>query len=72
MKRIVVTTASQFSEDEKKDFEVKLKNKFGDCEVEYHVDEELLGGVIIFDGTIVYDGSLKNRLNKISNLLKKD
>lgn len=72
MKRIVVTTANQFTDNERMDFEKKLRAKFGDCVPEYHVDEELIGGVIIFDGTVVYDGSLKNRLKKISDLLKKD
>lgn len=72
MKKLVVTTAIKFENQDKCELENKLTKTFGSCEIEYHVDEELLGGVIIFDGTTVYDGSLKTKLEKISDALKKD
>lgn len=72
MKKLVVTTAIKFDNEEKRELESKITAVFGSCEMEYHVDEELLGGVIIFDGTTVYDGSLKTKLEKISDVLKKD
>lgn len=72
MKKLVVTTANEFNDAERKEFESKLTAVFGSCEAEYHVDEELLGGVIIFDGSTVFDGSLKSKLERISDALKKD
>ncbi|OGF51568.1 MAG: ATP synthase F1 subunit delta [Candidatus Firestonebacteria bacterium GWA2_43_8] len=39
--------------------------------VEYSVEASLLGGMIITIGTEMYDGSLKNRLAEIGNLLLK-
>ncbi len=72
MKKLVVTTAIKFDDNEKAEFENRLTAVFGPSEAEYHVDEELLGGVIIFDGSTVYDGSIKNKLERISKVLKKD
>ena len=72
MKKLVVTTAMKFEGEEKLDLEKKLLQTFGSSEIEYHVDEELLGGVIVFDGATVYDGSLKTKLETISNVLKKE
>lgn len=62
----------KFEGEEKLDLEKKLLQTFGSSEIEYHVDEELLGGVIVFDGATVYDGSLKTKLETISNVLKKE
>lgn len=72
MKKLVVTTAIRFEGKDKEELETKLTKVFGASEIEYHVDEELLGGVIVFDGSSVYDGSLKTKLERISNVLKKD
>lgn len=72
MKKLVVTTAIAFDEAERVAFEAKATKAFGESEFEYHVDEELLGGVIIFDGERVYDGTVKSKLQKITDLLKKD
>lgn len=72
MKKLVVTASKQFSEEEKSAIEQKLFKAFGESVVEYHVDEELLGGIIVYDGENVYDGSLRHKLQKISDLLKKD
>lgn len=72
MKKLVVTTAIKFEGKDKVELEEKLTKVFGLSEIEYHVDEELLGGVIVFDGSSVYDGSLKTKLERISNVLKKD
>lgn len=62
----------KFEGEEKREFESKLLKTFGEAEIEYHVDEELLGGVIVFDGATVFDGSLKTKLETISNVLKKE
>ena len=72
MKKLVVTTAMKFEGEDKRELESKLLKTFGSSEIEYHVDEELLGGVVIFDGTTVYDGSLKTKLETISKVLKKE
>lgn len=72
MKKLVVTLARQFSEEERVSFEKKLFGVFGEGVVEYHLDEELIGGIIVYDGENVYDGSLRHKLQKISDFLKKD
>lgn len=72
MKRLVVTTAIAFDEQERSAFEEKAIKAFGESEFEYHVDEELIGGVIIFDGERVYDGAVKSKLQRITEVLKKD
>lgn len=72
MKKLVITTARIFDDEQKKVFEEKIFKTFGQSVLEYHVDEALIGGVIIFDGSKVYDGSFKNKLQRISDLLKKD
>lgn len=33
--------------------------------VEYTVDDSIIGGIIVYIGDVVYDGSVKNRLEKI-------
>ena len=72
MKKLVVTTAIAFDEQERVAFEEKAMKTFGESEFEYHVDEELIGGVIIFDGERVYDGTVQSKIQRISDLLKKD
>ena len=44
-----------------------LTDKYGDHSAVYHVDDSLLGGIVIFDGEKVYDGSLKNKLRSLKN-----
>ena len=71
MKKLVVTTSIEFSEEEKGSLKTKLFEVFGPSEVVFGVDEELLGGIIVFDGDSVYDASIKGKLARIGEALKK-
>jgi F-type H+-transporting ATPase subunit delta len=39
-----------------------LDKRYGTYTVTYHIDESLLGGIVIFDGEQVFDGSVKSKL----------
>lgn len=71
MNRLVVTTSYELSDREKENLKVKLFSTFGEREVEFHVDEALLGGIIVFDGNAVYDGSVRGKLKRAADALKK-
>jgi F0F1-type ATP synthase delta subunit len=38
---------------------------FGEISVSYHIDDAIIGGIIIFDGEKIYDGSIRTQLNNI-------
>ncbi len=49
-------------------FSAKLKKEIT---AEYLIDETLIGGIIVFDGERVYDGSVRSKLEKIRNEITK-
>ena len=70
--RAKVISAAQLSKDEQsriKDALSKISGKNVAMEVE--VDEGLLGGVVTYMGSQVYDGSIKNQLTQIKDNLSK-
>ena len=70
--RARVVSAAQLSDKEKssiKDALSKISGKEVTLEVE--VDESLLGGVVAYMGSQVYDGSIKNQLTQIKDNLSK-
>lgn len=71
MKRLVVTTSYALTDKEKEELKVRLFSTFGSSEVEFHVDEAILGGIIVFDGNAVYDGSIRGKLKRAADALKK-
>ena len=71
MKKLVVTTSYLLTDEEKDELKQKLVSTFGEAEIEYHADEDILGGIIVFDGNSVYDGSVRGKLKRASQLLKK-
>lgn len=68
-----VTTPTPLSEDRKKDVEAKLKETtdYVSFEMNYHVDPELIGGMVIRIGDRVVDSSIRTKLNKLSRELSK-
>ena len=68
-----VTSALPLSEDQKKRVEERLLETTGfvSLEMEYAVDESLLGGLVIRIGDRVVDGSIKTRLEEIRRDLMK-
>ena len=70
--RARVVSAARLSDAEKnriKDALSKISGK--DVALEVEVDENLLGGVVAYMGSQVYDGSIKNQLNQIKDNLSK-
>ena len=65
MIKLTITTSVELSDNEKNGLEKRLMKKYGDYfRTDYHVDDDLIGGIIIFDGEKVYDGSIRTQLEK--------
>lgn len=59
-----VTSAIALTNGEKSDFKEKLSAKYGaNLEIDFKVDEKILGGVIVQVGDKILDGSLLTKLN---------
>lgn len=68
---IQVTSSSQLNEELKTLLEQKLKNKFGDLEIQYSVDPKLILGLTIKVDDEEYYSNLNYEINYIlSQLLK--
>ncbi len=69
-KEVVIQSAEKVPSGEKKDLEAKLVAEHGSgLNFSYKEDPSLLGGLKIKVGSVVYDGSVKTRLNQISEVL---
>jgi F-type H+-transporting ATPase subunit delta len=70
--RAKVVSASKLKDKEKNRIQEALSKISGkDVILEVEVDESLLGGVVAYMGSQVYDGSLKNQLAQIKDSLSK-
>lgn len=65
--KITITTSSELSTSKRVEIEKRLIEKYGEIVAIYHVDEAIVGGIIIFDGKTAYDGSIKASLEKIKD-----
>ncbi len=65
--KLTITTSRELSDQKKAEIEAKLQKKYGDFEAIYRIDKGIVGGIIIFDGQIAYDGSLKTQLTKLKD-----
>ncbi len=70
MRNITVTTAKEITEKDLKKITQYLDKKYGEYSVNYVVEDELVGGIIIFDGEKIYDGSIRGQLTSVMNKLK--
>ena len=70
--RADVTTAINISDAQKEQIEKKLleTTKYETFEMYYHVDESLIGGMVIRIGDRVVDSSIKTKLYELSRELK--
>jgi F-type H+-transporting ATPase subunit delta len=65
-----IETASEVDPTMRSEIETNLKNKYGtDLSTEFHVDPQLLGGMRIRVGNDVWDGSVRNRLQRLQHEL---
>jgi F-type H+-transporting ATPase subunit delta len=65
-----IETASQVDPAIRSEIVANLRDKYGnDVEAEFQVDPELLGGMRIRVGSDVWDGSVRNRLERLQHEL---
>jgi F-type H+-transporting ATPase subunit delta len=65
-----IETASDVDSAIRSEIEANLKSKYGnDLSTEFHVDPKLLGGMRIRVGNDVWDGSVRNRLERLQHAL---
>lgn len=65
-----IETASEVDPPMRSEIEANLKNKYGnDLSSEFNVDPQLLGGMRIRVGNDVWDGSVRNRLQRLQHEL---
>lgn len=65
-----IETASEMDPAIRSEIEANLRSKYGnDLATEFHVDPQLLGGMRIRVGSDVWDGSVRNRLERLQQEL---
>ena len=65
-----IDTASEVDPAIRSEIEANLKSKYGnDLSTEFHIDPQLLGGMRIRVGNDVWDGSVRNRLERLQHEL---
>lgn len=66
----IIETASEVDPAIRSEIVANLKNKYGDdLATDFHVDPQLLGGMRIRVGSDVWDGSVRNRLQRLQHEL---
>lgn len=72
IKKIGITSSYPLSDTQKKSIKAILENTLSlPLELEEHVDAAIISGLVINLGGLVLDGSLSNKLRKITPLLRK-
>ena len=67
---VTVTAASELNESQRQAIAAALKERLGrEVRLETRLDENLIGGAVIRAGDVVIDGSLRSRLEGLSNAL---
>ena len=65
-----IETASEMDPAIRSEIEANLRSKYGnDLATEFHVDPQLLGGMRIRVGSDVWDGSVRDRLERLQQEL---
>jgi F-type H+-transporting ATPase subunit delta len=65
-----VTSATKLSAAQQKEISTALRARLGrDINLETEIDESLIGGAVIRAGDVVIDGSLRARLDSLTNVL---
>jgi len=67
----VVVSAVPLDEEERKTLEEKLRARFGErLAIDYRVDPDILGGMIVRVGDVLMDYSLRSRLESLRQRLE--
>ncbi len=70
MTELTVTSRSPLSEARRVAIENEFGKKYGEFTVKYVIDDALIGGLIVFDGEKVYNGSVSGRLEALRRAVK--
>ena len=71
MKTLRVLSSKPLSQESKEKIEILFRKKVeGQAEFVYEIDESLIGGIKVFDGSIVYDGTISGKLEQIKQSLR--
>lgn len=70
MTKLTVTTAVPLTDGKKAEIEQVFAAKYRDFTVEYVVNDAILGGMIVFDGDRVYNGSAARQLELLREKVK--
>jgi len=66
-----VTSADELSEDEKNNITTQLKNTLGQkLSLNFDVDKDIIGGLIVKVGSKMIDTSIANKINKLKIAMK--
>ena len=66
-----VTSANELSEDEKNNIKNQLKNSLGQkLSLNFEVDKDIIGGLIVKVGSKMIDTSIANKINKLKIAMK--
>lgn len=65
MTNLTITTSEALDAAQKASIKERMQKKYGEITVIYRIDDALIGGIMIFDGDKVFDGSIRTHLNKI-------
>jgi len=67
---VTVTSAAKLSAAQQKEISTALRARLGrDINLETEIDKSLIGGAVIRAGDVVIDGSLRARLDSLTNVL---
>lgn len=67
---LTVTSARVLEAEERNKIESVFSKKYDDpIDAEYLVDDSLIGGLMVFDGKTVYNGSVKSKLERLKERL---
>ena len=66
---IKVISATELTAEQRKEVELALDDRLSGAKysVQYEIDPEIMGGLQVYFGNSFLDGSLANRLNRVSN-----
>lgn len=67
---LTVTSAFPMDDAQKKNTQEKLSRQLNsNCEIEFKVDEKLMGGILVRSGSWVMDGTIKGALGRLKSAL---
>ena len=68
--KLTVTSARPLTDEQKAKVETVFSKKYDfPIDAEYLVDDSLIGGLMVFDGATVFDGTVKSKLSQIKEKL---